>query len=78
MAQPKFTLYKYIHLANGSWRYCKAAFCSNGKIKPNRCTVANKEEEHAEGAYYLYHKKKWIPVGADATGSATPAERSAR
>jgi hypothetical protein len=25
-----------------------------------------KEEEHPEGAYYLYHKKKWIPVGLDA------------
>jgi hypothetical protein len=37
MAQSKFTLYKYIKLADGSWRYCKAAFYSNGKIKPNRC-----------------------------------------
>jgi integrase len=66
MAQPKFTLYKYIKLADGSWRYCRAAFYSNGKIKPNRCMVGGKEEEHAEGSYYLYHKKSWIPVGADA------------
>ncbi len=28
-------LYKYIKLADGSWRYCKAAFYSNAKIKPN-------------------------------------------
>jgi hypothetical protein len=47
-------------------RYCKAAFYSNGKIKPNRCVVGGKEEEHAEGAYYLYPEKNWIPVGADA------------
>jgi hypothetical protein len=66
MAQSKFTLYKYIKLADGSWRYCKAAFYSNGKIKPNRCIVGGKEEEHTEGAYYLYHRKNWIPVGADA------------
>ena len=66
MAQPKFTLYKYLKLADGSWRYCKAAFYSNGKIEPNRCIVGGKEEEHAEGAYYLYHRKNWIPVGADA------------
>jgi hypothetical protein len=66
MAQPKFTLYKYIKLAHGSWRYCKAAFYSNGKIKPNRCIVGGKEEEHLEGSYHLYHKKGWIPVGADA------------
>jgi hypothetical protein len=33
MAQSKFTLYKYIKLKDGSWRYCKAAFYSNAKIK---------------------------------------------
>ena len=66
MAQPKFTLYKYIKLADRSWRYCRAAFYSNGKIKPNRCIVDGKEEEHPEGSYHLYHKKGWIPVGADA------------
>ena len=44
MAQSKFTLYKYIKLKDGSWRYCKAAFYSNGKIKPNRCIVGGKEE----------------------------------
>jgi hypothetical protein len=42
------------------------AFYSNGKIKPNRCIVGGKEEEHPEGSYYLYHKKSWMPVGADA------------
>jgi hypothetical protein len=66
MAQSKFTLYKYIKLADGSWRYCKAAFYSNGKIKPNHCIVGGKEEDHPEGSYYLYHNKSWIPVGANA------------
>jgi hypothetical protein len=66
VAQSKFTLYKYIKLKDGSWRYCKAAFFSNGKIKPNRCMVGGKEEEHSEGAYYVNHKNQWIPVGADA------------
>src|SRR5712671_4618797 len=66
MAQSKFALYKYIKLAGGCWRYCRAAFYSNGKIKPNRCIVGGKEEEHSEGAYYLYHTKQWIAVGADA------------
>jgi len=28
--------------------------------------VGGKEEEHPEGAYYLYHTKQWIGVGADA------------
>jgi hypothetical protein len=66
MAQSKFTLYKYIKLKDGSWRYCRAAFYSNAKIKPNRCIVGGKEEEHPEGAYYLNHNKQWIVVGTDA------------
>jgi hypothetical protein len=66
MAQSKFTIYKYVKLKNGSWRYCRATFYSNGKIKPNRCIVGGKEEEHPEGACYLYHKKRWILVGSDA------------
>jgi len=42
MPQPKFRLCKYIQLADGSWRYSKAAFYSNGKIKPSRCIVGGK------------------------------------
>jgi hypothetical protein len=34
MAQSKFTLYKYVKLDDGSWRYERAAFHLNGKIKP--------------------------------------------
>jgi hypothetical protein len=37
-----------------------------GKIKPNRCIVGGKEKEHPEGAYYLYHRKQWIALGAEA------------
>lgn len=66
MAQSKFTIYKYVKLQNGSWRYCRAAFYSDGKIKLNPCIVGGKEEEHSEGAYYLHHKKQWILVGTDA------------
>ncbi len=66
MAQSKFTIYKYVKLKNGSWRYCRTAFYSNGKIKPNRCIAGGKEEDYPEGAYYLYHKKNWTLVGADA------------
>jgi hypothetical protein len=52
MAQPKFTLYKYIKRKYGAWRHCKAAFWSKGKIKPSCCIFGGKEE-HREGAYYL-------------------------
>ena len=31
----KFSIYKYIKLQGKGWRYARAAFHSNGKIKPN-------------------------------------------
>jgi len=74
MAQPKSTLYKYIKLADGSSRYCRAAFYSNGKIKPNRCIVGGKEEEHPEGSYYLNHRNKWIAAGIDALEAQRQAD----
>jgi len=75
MAQLKFTLYKYVKL-QGGWRYCKAAFHDNGKIKPN-VVIAGKdkhEEKHPEGSYYLANVGQWIPVG----DNALEAERRRR
>ena len=66
MAQPKFTISKYVELKNGSWRCGRAAIYSNDKIKPNLCIVGGKEEEHPEGAYYLSHKQRWVLVSTDA------------
>ena len=38
MPQPKFRLCKYIQLADGSWRYCKAGLYSNGNCaQPLHC-----------------------------------------
>lgn len=65
MALPKFTIYKHVKLEYG-WRYCKAAFHSNGKIKPDIVVVNGVETAHREGAYYLNHNQTWIPVGEDA------------
>jgi len=64
MAQPKFTLYKYVKL-QGGWRYCKAAFHDKSKIKPNVVIVGKDkhEEKRPEGSYYLAHAGQWIPVG---------------
>jgi hypothetical protein len=44
MAQSKFTLYKCVKLDDGAWRYKRAAFYSNGKIKPNIVVVAHCNE----------------------------------
>ena len=43
MALPKYTIYKHVKLEYG-WRYCKAAFHSNGKIKPDIVVVRGVEE----------------------------------
>ena len=51
MAQPKYTIYKYVRLRGGSWRYCRAALYANRTIKPNVVTVGGREEKHAEGNY---------------------------
>ena len=62
MGNPTYTLYKRVQLSAGKWRYRKAAFHSNGKIKPHFVIVGGKEEKH-EGHYFLAHDGKWIPVG---------------
>ena len=33
MAVSKYTVYEYVKVY-GAWRYCKAAYHDNGKIKP--------------------------------------------
>jgi integrase len=70
MANAKYTLYKLVKLKSddGSefWRYKKAAFHFNNKIKPDVVLVNGKEERHPEGSYYLNHNNAWIAVGDDA------------
>src|SRR5258707_11349357 len=48
----KLTIYKYVRTHKG-WRYCKATFHPNGKIKPNVVVVSGVEEKHTEGRYFL-------------------------
>jgi hypothetical protein len=48
----KLSIYKYVRTDKG-WRYCKAAFHPNGKIKPNVVVVGGVEEKHTEGRYFL-------------------------
>ena len=36
MAQAKYTLYKYVKLSGGRWRYCRAALYKNHTIKSRR------------------------------------------
>ncbi len=68
MAISKYTLYKYVKV-NSTWRYCKAAYHDNSKIKPDVVFVNVKEgllEKHPEGRYYKSHNGGWIDAGTDA------------
>jgi hypothetical protein len=49
MAQPKYTLYKYIKLSRGKWRYCRADRYKNHMFKRNSVIVGEKEGVHSEG-----------------------------
>ena len=67
----KFSIYKYVKLAGKGWRYARAGYHSNGKIKPNVVLVKGvngkaQEEKHSEGSYFLNFNKRWIPVSGDA------------
>src|SRR5260370_3081435 len=67
----KFSIYKYVKLEGKGWRYSRAAFHPNGKIKPNVVLVKgvngkNAEGKHLEGSYFLNFNNTWIPVGEDA------------
>jgi hypothetical protein len=61
----KLSIYKYVRTDKG-WRYCKAAFHPNGKIKPNVVVVSGVEEKHTEGRYFLNFNNQWIDAGEDA------------
>lgn len=66
MAISKYTLYKYVKI-DRTWRYCKAAFHDNGKIKPDVVFVDAKQgllEKHPEGRYYRNHNGTWIDAGS--------------
>ena len=68
MATSKYTLYKYVKV-DGTWRYCKAAYHDNSKIKPDIVFVNVKQallEKHPEGRYYMSHNGGWIDAGTDA------------
>jgi hypothetical protein len=58
----KLSLYKSVKTECG-WRYCKAAFHSNAKVKPNIVLVNGVEEKHAEGSYFTLSDNQWVALG---------------
>ena len=62
MAKPKYAIYKYVRLKDGSWRYCRAALYASHTIKADVVIIGHREEKHPEGNYYLAWGGQWIPI----------------
>jgi hypothetical protein len=67
----KFSIYKCGKPEGKGWRYARAAYHPNGKIKPDALLVKgvngkNVEEKHPEGFYFLNFNNRWIRVREDA------------
>jgi hypothetical protein len=67
MASRAVQLYKYIKLPNLGWRYCKAVFYPNNRVKPHAVVTPSGEKTIKDGCYCLYYNRKWEPVGDDPT-----------
>src|SRR5438445_4854543 len=50
----RVSVWKYVRLKNGRWRYCKPAVAKNGKIKADWVIVKGKHQRHLEGNFYLH------------------------
>src|ERR1035438_7669558 len=66
MAKRRVQLYKYTKLPTG-WRYCKAVFYPNNRIKPHAVLTPDGEQTIKDGYYVLSYVRKWEPVGNDPT-----------
>ncbi len=64
LANRTVQLYKYIKLPSG-WRYCKAVFYPNNRVKPHAVLTADGEQTIKDGYYCLFYNRKWEPVGND-------------
>ena len=66
-------MYKSVKREDGVWRYRRAAYHPNGKIKIDTVIVNGQEEVHEEGSYYAGHAGAWLPLGDDALAAEKKA-----
>ena len=69
----KYTVWKSVRREDGIWRYRRAAYHPNGKIKINTVIVEGREEVHEEGSYYALHAGAWLPLADDALAAEKKA-----
>jgi integrase len=74
----RVSVWKYVRLKNGRWRYCKPALAKNGMIRPDWVIVKGKPEHHPEGNFYLHRydgdREIWKRVGSNAQDAVEAAE----
>jgi len=74
----RVSVWKYVRLKNGRWRYCKPALSKNGKIRPDWVIVKGKAEHHPEGNFYLHRydggREIWKRVGPNAQDAVDAAD----
>src|SRR5437660_5964534 len=74
----RVSVWKYVRLKNGRWRYCKPAVAKNGKIKADWVIVKGKHQRHLEGNFYLHrydrNKEIWRKIGPKAQEALDAAE----
>src|SRR5207249_297471 len=74
----RVSVWKYVRLKNGRWRYCKPAVAKNGKIKADWVIVKGKHQRHLEGTFYLHrydrNKEIWRKIGPKAQEALDAAE----
>src|ERR1022692_4376730 len=65
MANRAVQLYKYVKLPDLGWRYCRAVFYPNNRIKAHAVMTPTGEQTIKDGQYCLSYNRKWEPVGND-------------
>jgi hypothetical protein len=70
MASRRVNLFKYVNLPGVGWRYCKALFYDNGRIKAHAVLTPTGEQVVKDGYYVLSYARKFEPVGNDPTEAA--------
>jgi len=74
----RVSVWKYVRLKTGCWRYCKPAVGKNGKIKSDWVIVKGKEEYHPEGNFYLHkydgNREIWKKIGPIAQAAVNAAD----
>ena len=73
--------YLRVRLPNGKYPYLRAAYTSNGRIRPNHTIHNGRAVEFPVAAYHLRYlrdgRRVWQPVGEDASLAQVAMQKKA-